>query len=546
MSDLGYETSEVAGFLADRGDLDPAKNNAWAAGVKKDYYNHYFYKDVVPLAVAPPDDRSEGAISYNFRRNAGDVDLLADIAAWKVDVLGLSSNFFKTLPTPLGAVANLYKDDGMFASFFLRGPDPTTLELVKDQAVLPASLSVKERAALESSGQLPADFEKALEEGRVFHIDFSRYADIRTPPRFASWPHAVFMSVRTHDSFGHVDYSLAPVAIFEKSSRKCSFPKSSDWEFAKRAFLTAAANYHELGAHLARCHLVMERYALATYRNLPPWHPVGRLLRPHFKFMVATNHDAINNLINSGGPVDKNFAADINTLVKVTLDAFTSWDLRTYGGIEADLARRGLLGSDTKLPFWPYKDHGLKVYGAIRNFVRSYLGLWYASDGATYKADLTLQNWRRALRDEYRAGVMMEPNAPFEDLVTACTNIIWTCGPQHSAVNYAQYDFLGDAKTLPFCIQLPGGKQFEPSRDQIGDQAAVIARLSRFRYDRLGDYSGGGSEYGDLGDPHKPWRRFVDRFQNELKGLPISPVSSVPLWQYPFLLPKNITNGISI
>jgi hypothetical protein len=119
MSDLGYETSEVEGFLADKGDLDSAKNNTWAAGVKKDYYNHYFYKDVVPLAVAPPDDRSEGAISYNFRRNAGAVDLLADIAAWKVDVLGLSSNFFKTLPTPLGAVENLYKDDGTFAFFFL-------------------------------------------------------------------------------------------------------------------------------------------------------------------------------------------------------------------------------------------------------------------------------------------------------------------------------------------------------------------------------------------------------------------------------------------
>jgi arachidonate 15-lipoxygenase len=210
-----------------------------------------------------------------------------------------------------------------------------------------------------------------------------------------------------------------------------------------------------------------------------------------------------------------------------------------------------LLASDCKLPEWPYKTQGLQIYGAIRDYVRAYLALWYGSNGGehtpsggVYGADAALRNWRGALHDEYRATALMGPNAPFENVVTACTNIIWTCGPQHSAVNYPQYPFLADAKTLPFCIQLPGRKPFDPSREQILDQASVIVRLARFRYDQLGYYSGGGSEYGDLGDPNKPWKPVVERFQQELKNGVIHP--NQPLWEYRFLSTENITNAISI
>jgi arachidonate 15-lipoxygenase len=143
----------------------------------------------------------------------------------------------------------------------------------------------------------------------------------------------------------------------------------------------------------------------------------------------------------------------------------------------------------------------------------------------------------------------MGASATFEDLVTACTNMIWTSGPQHSAVNYTQYDFLADAHTLPFGIQqTSGAKPFEPTRGQIGDQAEVISRLSLFRYDQLGSYSTASflTEYGDLGDPRQPWKLVIDRFQHELTRLGTLQLNSQSLWSYPFLHPANITNGISI
>jgi arachidonate 15-lipoxygenase len=198
---------------------------------------------------------------------------------------------------------------------------------------------------------------------------------------------------------------------------------------------------------------------------------------------------------------------------------------------------------------WQYKNIGLGVYKAIRNYVGAYLRLWYAENGAAYREDLALQSWRAALRTEYRAPSLMNDGASFDDLVTACTNIIWTCGPQHSAVNYSQYDYLGDAYTLPFSAGLtPEAKLFAPTRSQIGTQAEVIARLSLYRYDQLGEYSTASflTEYGDLGAPNAPWKLVIDRFRNELKEWNFQLNFKDSLFAYHFLAPANITNGISI
>jgi hypothetical protein len=99
------------GSWAPRGDLDLMKYQAWRAGIKKDYYNHYFYQGVIPLAVDPPDDRDDGGIfSYATLRNANFdfVKFLGDFLRWKADLLEVFTDFFFALPTPLGAIPRLY------------------------------------------------------------------------------------------------------------------------------------------------------------------------------------------------------------------------------------------------------------------------------------------------------------------------------------------------------------------------------------------------------------------------------------------------------
>lgn len=576
-----------------------ARNAQWLSQLT-DRYTHTWLQDTIPMAANPPDDRSEGSLlvgrddtSYTVRRNLDPMmaKLAIDYAAWTIDAFHLSSKFFKALPTPAAADPKLYKDDRYFAATQLAGPDPMMIERVRNANELPESLrTAEQQAELIRLNRIPHDFQNALNEGRLYRTDFTRYDAIRPKDgvqRYTSWPCAVFIAGKgTKNNISY--HSFLPVSISLNRPpqpdglrfQATTFAMNNDdaktqwtWETAKRLFLSAAANYHELGSHLGRTHLVMERYALATYRQLPPWHPVGRLLRPHFKFLVATNHDAVQNLVNPGGPVDLNFFTNADEMLKITKDVFETWDLRKHGSIEADLHARGL-DDPNLLPFFPYRDQGIPVYRAIKSFVRSYLRLWYADDKSVL-ADKALWRWNDALRTIYHATPAAIPlmTAPWiEELITACTNIIWTSGPQHSAVNYTQYAFLADANTVPFGIHKAEAvnmdKQqatlFETPHDSVRDQAAVITRLAAFRYDALGDYKSAHdhlTEYGDLGDPNKPWAGVVNAFKSALREVgdkmqgPRPAVSGAqaalerefnPRWDYDYLHPDKITNGISI
>ncbi len=48
----------------------------------------------------------------------------------------------------------------------------------------------------------------------------------------------------------------------------------------------------------------MEAYSMGTMRNLPDSHPVNKLLRPHFRYIMAINSSARKTLIVDGGPID--------------------------------------------------------------------------------------------------------------------------------------------------------------------------------------------------------------------------------------------------
>jgi arachidonate 15-lipoxygenase len=560
------------GILADSGELacTPAEQSCYRAWLREkpvDYYQHYNFHGI-PLASDPPDDRFDAF--YNLRRFASDsqlAKLAADTGRWRTTN---SDTFFNYLDLPKGADPRLYTDDEWFGNFPLFGPDPTMIERVERDDQLPQLLRDK-IPQLVHVGKLPPDFESALANKQLYRVDYSRYAHLTsgTGGRFACWPTALFIrrSYRGGDGFEHG--KLLPVAIelnFPHDGPQLAYAANNTnqvwpWETAKRLFLCAAANYHELGAHLGRCHFVMERYALATYRKLPPNHPVGRLLRPHFKFLVATDHQAVTELINPGGPVDRNFMVGIEDSLKVTADAFSSWDLRVHGNIENDLRRRGVEDLSAGPRDWIYNQYGRRIYRAIHSIVQSYLRLWYGADDQKVQTDLALRTWNDALRGEYGAGehAVPLPSDAFtlDSLVTACTNIIWTSGPQHSAVNYPQYDFLADAKTLPFANYLTSTRPYfmaklghDPeSRARIEDQAQVTTVLAAFRFDKLGHYledASGVSEYGDLGHPHVPWAPVIANFPLALADVTKYYFSSPNLWGYPYLLPGNITNGISI
>ena len=60
-----------------------------------------------------------------------------------------------------------------------------------------------------------------------------------------------------------------------------------------------------MGIHLMKTHLVMEAFAVASWRQLPSIHPVFQLLFPHLRSVMAINTIGRNELIAKGGIVDK-------------------------------------------------------------------------------------------------------------------------------------------------------------------------------------------------------------------------------------------------
>ena len=57
-------------------------------------------------------------------------------------------------------------------------------------------------------------------------------------------------------------------------------------------------------AHLLRCHLCMEPFAVASWRQLPSLHPVWKLLKPHIVGIIAINTLGRERLIFQGGIAD--------------------------------------------------------------------------------------------------------------------------------------------------------------------------------------------------------------------------------------------------
>ena len=78
------------------------------------------------------------------------------------------------------------------------------------------------------------------------------------------------------------------------------------------------AIHHEVVAHLARTHLLVEPFVAATMRQLPTAHPVDALLRPHFEGTVFINDSASRRLVAPGGNVDVVFVGDISGVMQCT------------------------------------------------------------------------------------------------------------------------------------------------------------------------------------------------------------------------------------
>lgn len=405
---------------------------------------------------------------------------------------------------------NTHATDAMFAEQRVAGCNPMVLRLV-DDAGIPPDFAVSDQHLRQALGNDALSLRRAIGERRLFVADFSTLPQMKGG-RWWLWrkhlprPWALFHweSKNTRSSG-----QLRPVAvqITPTPDPKAAVVTPADepvrWKIARLCVQVADANHHEMCTHLGRTHLVLGRFAIATERCLSPRHPLGALLRPHFKYLLALIDLGKRSLLGPGAYTDTLLAGSLEESKMLLLQAYSEWDV-FESALPRNLERRGLENQDphtAPLPAFPYRDDGLLVWKAIERYVETAIDGIYGRDEQDIANDSELQQWAYEIAVHGRLVSMPAPLHDRRQLQAIITNLIFTSGPQHSAINYPQYDYAAFAPNMP--LALYGSPLFDhqptendylrllPPRMQAMKQMEIMTILAGSRLDRLAYFSPG-------------------------------------------------------
>jgi arachidonate 15-lipoxygenase len=466
---------------------------------------------------------------------------------------------FKTLPLP--AIAREFMDDISFAHYRIAGPNPM---LIRGIPELPSTLPLTDaqyRDVMGADDSLAA----ALAEHRVYLLDY-RELD--------------FLAAVPGQTGGAIKHVFAPIALFaipkggtrfvpvaiqcgqDPAKHPLFFPaaqgsaKGWGWQMAKTVVQVAECNYHELFVHLARTHLVLEAFAVATHRCLAEAHPINILLVPHCIGTLFINNAAAKSLISPGSPIDDFFGAPIARSQQAAGSDRLGFDF--YANmLPADLAARRV-DNPAWLPEYPYRDDALLVWSAIRDWIEAYVGTYYPDDAAV-TGDGELADWTASLIADGKIKGFT-PITSRTQLVDVLTMVVFTATAQHSAVNFPQKPLMTYAPAIT-----GAGWQDAPARQDGHDerqwlamfpptnlaleQLNVLYLLGSVHFRALGDYRSNHFPYLPWFEDHAITRTDgpLDRFQRALREVQARIEARNTLRPpYPFLLPNGIPNSINI
>ncbi|KAI4355472.1 hypothetical protein L6164_004244 [Bauhinia variegata] len=201
---------------------------------------------------------------------------------------------------------------------------------------------------------------------------------------------------------------------------------SSIWMLAKAYVIVNHSCFHQLVSHWLNTHAVIEPFIIATNRQLSVLHPIYKLLLPHDRDTMTINAFAREFLINAGGIIELTFLWGSYSL-EMSSKIFKDWVFPEQA-LPVDLIKRGMAVEDPSSP------HGLRL--VIEDYP-------FAADGN----DSELQAWWKEVVEVGHGDKKDEPwwfkMQTRDELVEACSIIIWVSSALHAAVNFGQYPYGG-------------------------------------------------------------------------------------------------------
>ena len=226
----------------------------------------------------------------------------------------------------------------------------------------------------------------------------------------------------------------------------------------------------------------MEAYNVATKRNLPDSHPVSRLLLPHTRYTAAINTAARKRLVGDGGIIDQLFSIGGEGKKECIRRANSNQNVMD-SHIKKSIEKRGV----NDLPGYHYRDYGTKIWDAIESFVKTIIDIHYKSDDDV-KEDKEIQEWAADIRDygfpafkEALAGRGFPSIDSKNNLICACTLIMFNGSAQHAAVNFGQFEIYGYVPNSPFSLHEP-----PPTRKGLTDIDFLLRALPKSQSTLLG------------------------------------------------------------
>jgi arachidonate 15-lipoxygenase len=404
---------------------------------------------------------------------------------------------FITLPLP--AIANDFMQNDAFARMRVAGPNSVLLQGV---AQLPAKFPLSNAQYQQVMGAGDT-LTAALAEHRVYMIDYAELGTLipgttGSRQKYVNQPIAMFAVPSGGKSLVPVAIQLGQDATKFPTFLRVDSNASPDWwswQMARTVVQVAEGNYHELFVHLARTHLVIEAFAVATQRQLAAEHPLNVLLLPHFEGTLFINNAAAGSLIAAGGPIDMIFAGTIASTQQTASADRLAFDFYAHM-LPTDLKLRRV-DDTTALPDYPYRDDALLVWTAIHDWVDDYVRVYYSSDSEV-TGDYELAGWTRELQSlgKIKGFTTITTRA---QLIDVATMIVFTASAQHAAVNFPQRTLMSYAPAITGAAWAGGPPSAPPANEsdwltlmppipQAQQQLNTLWLLGSIHYRPLGDY----------------------------------------------------------
>ncbi|MBD8526617.1 lipoxygenase family protein [Pseudomarimonas arenosa] len=460
-----------------------------------------------------------------------------------------------------------------------RGKQRDAAVLSELQAKCPISDAILQSVTGDSAITLA----QAIREHRLYVVDYAQLEGAKTnslhdEQRYIAAPIALFYWNPTPPPGFPPGGALQPIAIqlgqrFDAEATPIYTPndcaggddaKGYKWQIAKYIVNAVCAIQHESVAHLGDCHLIIEPMVVAMHRQLATSHPLYKLLIPHFRFTININDDAIHSLVVPGGVVACNVGIEIESTLALVSRAHRAWRWD-----ERLPERQFALRAVDQLAVFPFRDDTLLLWKAIKQYVNDYLRLYYRND-QDVALDSELQGWIYELTAPQYCGFQgldgLQPSGDSERpwkidsldyLIEMISLILYTAGPLHASVNYAQYplmSFVPGVSGSVYKAPPTRSTQIESEQDLLTwytplDVALYGASfeflLSSVQYDTFGHYEH---------NPRDPYFKdprvepIVAKLQAELAAIEteIRKRNQSRPMPYPFQLPSHIPNSISI